>query len=112
MPAKGRSPTQEEIKLNDQVKDSGNNRTTLKLAFYAAKASAIPPDTYDQLRALIRKKVTKLDVELQPLQTAANAGSSGSSATALVPGAALIVGSSSCSTNPETGRKSMIQEIN
>lgn len=107
--ANERPLTQGEVGLGGHVKDGGDNRITLKLAFYATKASAIPPDGYDQLQAHIRRKITKLEAELQ---AAANFGSSGSSAAVLVRGADLVVGASSSSKNTETGRKAMIHEIN
>jgi hypothetical protein len=98
----------EEAKLDGHVNGGGNNHVTLKLVFYAAKASVVRPDTYDQLRAAIRRKINKLEVESQTLPTATNPGSS---APVSVPGAGLIVDSNTSSEHMMTKGKALIQEI-
>ena len=94
-------PKLEEAKLNAQVKGGGNNHVALKLVFYATKASVISPDTYDQLRAAIRRKMSKL----QSLQTITNSPKSSSPAPVL--GASLILNPGSAMNR----RKVAIQEI-
>jgi len=103
----------EEAKLDGHVNvnGDGNNHVTLKLVFYAAKASVVRPDTYDQLRAAIRRKISKLEVESQALPTATNAGDPGSSAPVPVPAAGLIVDSNTSSAHMVTQGKALIQEI-
>lgn len=101
----------EGAKLDGHVNGGGNNHVTLKLIFYAAKASAVRPDTYDQLRAAIRRKISKLEVESQGLPTATDAGDPRSSAPVPVPGAGLIVDSNTSSAHMVTKGKALIQEI-
>ena len=100
-PSNGKHHPAEEAKLNAQVKGGGNNHVALKLVFYATKASVISPDTYDQLRAAIRRKMSKL----QSLQTITNSPKSSSPAPVL--GASLILNPGSAMNR----RKVAIQEI-
>lgn len=83
-----------------------HNHVTLKLAFYAAKASAIVPDAYDQLRSALRRKITEMEGEARSGGDASNARTSSS---VHVPGESLLIDNLS-STEPKS-RRPLIEEI-